>query len=770
MLRRIIKISFHVLLLGSLLATAVGYDIYYKARNEDNRLKKASGVTETFRNVCVENNDKGPLQITGLDGAAAAAIREVASNEKFSLVYDEKTSAITIENKNTGEQWSSIPKLAEGSTAAQQALVQKQVQIRYSSGSEAVLSDLVKEVGTLTPTLVDGGLKVSYEVKSLGISFALEYRLSTEGLEVNIPEASIKEWAKCKLVSIEPMPYFDAGSSDEEGYIVIPDGSGALIEFQKKHLQYFDRYYQSVYGVDPAFASNIKASVMQEEYEDIYPYAKEKVALPIVGIHRENQGFLAIITAGDHDANIIASPSGFQNVPLYRASVEFKYRSSDMIFIGDSGIIPVLQGARLIGDRTVRYVLLEGEESEYVGMAGVYRNYLMNEQGVKEVVQEESPLRIHLVGGVMRDEIIGSSYLAMTTFKQAREIIDRFSAAGVQQLELVIEGWSDGGVFGKQPVQFPVAKGLGGTTELKKLIEYAQSKHVQLYLDANYVKPFIPSGSYNASKEAIHGMTRQPVKFYEQDPATMQVKEGTSFHLLNPDKAVNKYLKAELNQFKKLKVDGLHLSYMGEELYSDLRKSSPIYRKDTIASWREAMEAVRTKVGQVSVDYGLAYTFGYVDRIVNAPMDSSHFIYEGSTIPFYQIALRGLVPYYGEAGNLGVNPQNEMLRMLEYGALPYYQLTYKNSSNLQRTPLEGLLSSDVHDWLEPAAELYNQAEVVLNQVAGKAIINHEQLEKGLYRTTFENGVSIFVNYGTEAKTVESTRIEAGSFAWSGKGE
>lgn len=767
MFKRILRICMHTILIGSLVGAALSYD--YKLRLEAGKAKamRDSGIKvekETFLNACTDTNDEGPIRIVGLNGRNGASIQQIARNERWIMLYDESKGLVHFEELSTGKRWYPYPEVQDGIMDHQKALVENPVTIRYTQGTSASPTYPYKEAGTLVPTLIEGGVRVDYTLTSLGIGFAMEYRLTKDGFEVNIPFTSIAETNKCKLVSIEPLPFFGSAHPSEQGYVFYPDGAGALMEFKPEHLEYYDKFYKPIYGGDAAFDAKTKSIVTQYPKEDIYPDPAEQVALPVFGIMRGNQSFLGIVTSGEHDAHISAAPSGYQNLNLYRTSVEFTYRGDDKIFIGASGEVPIFQGAKLEGERTVRYVLLEGDNSGYAGMAQAYRDYLQNERGVKPVRQEQLPLMLHLVGGAVSDEIIGSTYVAMTTFAQAKALIDRFAERGVDRLELVLEGWSDGGVYGKQPQHFPAARQLGGADQLEKLVEYARSKQIPVYLAANYVQPFAPNGAYRVSKDAIHGMKREVLTFYDPNPATLQAKKGVFYHLLNPGSAVNSYFKPELGRFAALNISGLRLDYIGEKLYSDLRVAEPLARRQTIALWQEAMDLTRQQLGSVVVTGGNAYTFGFADRIDEAPMDSSHYTYEDATVPFYQIALHGLIPYSAEAGNLRDNTRESLLRLIEYGAVPKYRLTHENSAKLKRTPLDSLFSSEANDWLEPAAEQYRQAAEALSRVADAAIIGHGRVDRDVYRTTYSNGISIVVNYGNQARTVDGVAVNPGGYA------
>ncbi|GAA3399920.1 DUF5696 domain-containing protein [Paenibacillus hodogayensis] len=712
---------------------------------------------------CAENDDKAPLKIAALAGSPADNVQQVAQNGKLRLLYDSSKGLVHLEDMATGAKWYSFPQNRTGISDSQSATVQNPMVIRYTQGAKPTQTFPGKEAGTATPVLIDGGVKVDYALTSIGLHFTMEYRLADDGLDVKVPYDSIREAPGCRLVSLEPVPYFEAGNAVENGYVFVPDGSGAIIRFKEKHLEYFDRYYQSVYGGDYAFNTKTKETVLKNAKEDIFPSPRETIAMPVFGIHRGAQGFAAIVTQGDHDAKIIASPSGYQNVNLYRSSVEFTYRNDDIIFIGDSGEIPMYQGGMIAGDRAVRYVPLQGENSGYVGMAQAYRNYLTGERGVKPVASNGPSLQLQLIGGVVRDEIIGSTYMAMTTFEQAKEILESLSAKGVDSIELTLEGWSDGGAFGRQPQHFPVAGKLGGTTGLEELAKYAESKGIRLYLDANYVKPYANSGAFKESKDVIRNLNREPMLVREPNLATLQQQKGMKHYLLKPLTALAK-LNGELDRYAGLSISGLRLDHMGDMLYSDQNVSAPFSRKQTMESWTSALDSVRRQVGAAAVGYGFAYTIGHIDRIDDAPLDSSHFIFEDETVPFYQAVVHGLIPYSGAASNVRDDGRSEFLRMIEYGAMPKYRLSYANSSELKRTPLDDLVSSDYRDWIGPAADEYRRAAEALKQVAGQPIVAHERIDKELYRTRYAGGTDIYVNYGSAAKTADQVRIEPGSFA------
>ena len=164
------------------------------------------------------------------------------------------------------------------------------------------------------------------------------------------------------------------------------------------------------------------------------------------------------------------------------------------------------------------------------------------------------------------------------------------------------------------------------------------------------------------------------------------------------------------------------------------------------------------------MEYGFAYTFGSVDRIDNAPLDSSHFVYTDRTVPFYQIALHGLVPYTSKPVNLRDDERIEHLRAVEYGALPSYELTWEPTSKLKRTIETRLFSSSFQYWLGDLAEQYNEFAAIFELTGNQPIENHEQISESVYRTTYANGTQVIVNYGGEAVAVDGLMVNGLDYA------
>ena len=76
---------------------------------------------------------------------------------------------------------------------------------------------------------INQGIRVIYDFPRDHITIPVEYTLQEDFLEARIVTDEIVEGEDSFVASISLLPYFGAGSQDDEGYMLVPDGSGSLI-------------------------------------------------------------------------------------------------------------------------------------------------------------------------------------------------------------------------------------------------------------------------------------------------------------------------------------------------------------------------------------------------------------------------------------------------------------------------------------------------------------------------------------------------------------
>lgn len=80
---------------------------------------------------------------------------------------------------------------------------------------------------------IANGVRIVYDFAEAVTSFRIpvEITLADDYVQASIVYPEIEEYGTSRLTSVSLLPYFGAGESGEDGYALVPDGSGALIRF-----------------------------------------------------------------------------------------------------------------------------------------------------------------------------------------------------------------------------------------------------------------------------------------------------------------------------------------------------------------------------------------------------------------------------------------------------------------------------------------------------------------------------------------------------------
>src|SRR4029079_18279185 len=131
-----------------------------------------------------------------------------------------------------------------------------------------------------------------------------------DALEARLPSSELTDDERTPLLSISPLPNFGAAIDDEKGYLLLPDGPGALVRFKSVHATYVQNFAEEIYGL-PTYT--------------FVPKPTRDVRMPIFGIaysDAQPAAVLGIVTQGDHHAQLEGSPAGYQ-MPVYRVYADF---------------------------------------------------------------------------------------------------------------------------------------------------------------------------------------------------------------------------------------------------------------------------------------------------------------------------------------------------------------------------------------------------------------------------------------------------------------
>ncbi|MFC4600053.1 DUF5696 domain-containing protein [Cohnella hongkongensis] len=669
-----------------------------------------------------------------------------ADNAGYSILLEPKTSRLAVVDKRSGYVWRSNPSPEQLAQETVKGALLENLQSPFVA--EVVAAGQTRR--TILNTLSSGakidyapigreGVQATYTFEKEGLSFVIQFRVTEHGMEAVIPTDGIRESGDYWLYSLQLLPYFGAvPTGGEDGYLFVPDGPGGLIYYDRLRPPVASGYEFPIYGDDPAHL----------QFDENAPTRREQIAYPLFGLKRGDRAFAAIVKEGPYTARIkAATPSGTSR--FHSVGVSFGYREEYGRKV--SGItketVKSIRQERTREDRRVEYRLLSGEEADYVGMAHAYRDYLESsgQLGSPLPKTDHVPLMLSLVGGGSKPKFGTRGFETATTFEQAERIVRQLREAGAANMTVIYQGWQSSG-HAYTDERFPIVSELGGAQGAKRFVRSMHELGIPVLF-----------ADYMAWKGEAHSTFYKKADGIRGIDSAVVAGPGGEF-IVNPVKAVRQQ-KQVVDALQKLGIDGIHyVDGPGSLTFSDYRSSAPLTRSDTVHYYQALLDYVRESFGTAGVRRGEQYALKHVDYIEGLPHASSGDFIIDETVPVYPIAIHGAVVYTAAPGNLRDVYDDELLKAIEYGAVPAFTLTYAESRVLKRTDYQNLYSTEFEIWKDRVVEDYNRFDRLAG-VLHQRIANHEKVADGVYATTYEDGTKVTVNYHTKQFDVEGGRRE-----------
>lgn len=591
----------------------------------------------------------------------------------------------------------------------------------------------------------------------------LEYRLDGESLVVSVPVNQVKESGEYQIRSLEVLNMFGAADQQTDGYMLVPDGSGSLIDLNNGKVKE-EQYVQRVYGPDPNDNSYRRGQV------------SENARMPVFGLKAGDAAWFAVIEQGDAIASIAADISGKKNSYNFIHS-SYTLRGEDELELYTGSTIQEIQLLNeeiYKGDIQVRYSFLSKDKASYSGMAELYRNKLVTEKSLQPLEEEQSiPFYLDMLGAVDKQKsFLGIPYrseIAMTSFGQAAQIADQLQQDGIDRLLMRYTGWSEKGVNHATPNKLKTESVLGSKLELLELMKKLEQTGGTLFPDVAFQQIYHNDSGFTPSSDASRFVTREEAELYPYNRALnrMDMTLG-SYYLLSPAK-LPYYVDTFMNKYKSFEMKGVSLRDLGSVLSSDFRVNRVIQRETAKQIVEEQLGKLDQNIEQTMIAGGNAYAWPYSDNLINVPTSSSGFVLTDEEIPFYEMVIHGFINYAGTAVNLGDEQdiRQQLLRSVELGAAPHFSWSYEPSSKLKFTPFDSMYATYYKDWYDQAVSMYKEVNHVLSPVQHAQIVNHIRHQEGVVEVQYSNGISIYVNYTDKDVSVQGFTIGARQYGIEG---
>ncbi len=699
--------------------------------------------------------------VTDEEEITVRSYEQVAQSGNLTMFAEKETGEFYLKDSVSGKQWHSTPvdvDQDEKTKGLQRTNIRSQILISYINREEMALTEYDIDANnasdaTTTVQTIANGIRVTYVFEFLGFEIPVEYTLQDGKFFATIDPDDIKETAEYMLININLLPVFGAGNWAQEGYLLVPDGSGALVEFNNG-VQLASNYEAMVYGEEMAYAP-----------EKSVTYT-EAIRLPVFGTVTNGSALMGVITQGDATSSITVI-NGNERCGYNAISSIFHYRTmqSQYNLFNKRKVNLVAELPYGLDTYEVCYSTLNGEDADYIGIANAYREYLIKEKGL---TKKDTTPTFHLdaMGAFEQDAtflgiIPYTKKVALTTYKECEEILAGLKGAGITNISLRYKGWSNNGLKNvKVPKAATPLSALGGKKGFASLQEYAKAEGINFVPDVDLLT-FQKSGNGvsigNSSIRTVFGKTVYHSEYILSNYVTRLKTSVTA--ILSPEQISTvgqKYLKS----LQKQNLSGVSLSNLGEYCYTNFyeknqqeRAMFPTHVENVLKEYREA--GVR-----MTFDGGNAYVLPYADLITNVPTHSSGYDIFSQDVPFYQAVLHGYVPYTTESIPQSADPLLTYLSAAETGSELLYVGFHEDSSVLFDTSYTNLYGSTWTLWKDEAAQHYKEYMPLLTKVHDQTMTEHRQVEDGVFVTGYANGVSIAVNYTDADVTVEGNTVPA----------
>ena len=196
-----------------------------------------------------KDDKKDEEDVPRTDEEGLAEMKVIAENSNYKLYLNEKTTNFAIQSKSDNYVWWSNPLNADkdpNAKSAQKKNMQSPFYVVYGDTSTHTPAKLNAYEGSIkskkfTIEEVENGVKIVYTLNKIGAEIPLTITLCENNVKATIVTSEIKEHqtddsANIVILDIGLFQFFNAGSMDDNGYMFVPDGSGAIINYNNRRV------------------------------------------------------------------------------------------------------------------------------------------------------------------------------------------------------------------------------------------------------------------------------------------------------------------------------------------------------------------------------------------------------------------------------------------------------------------------------------------------------------------------------------------------------
>lgn len=721
-----------------------------------------------------------PEQGTITEAEALAAMSECASNSNLKMYVDETTGIFAVECLANGEIIWSNPYNADYDPNTKSAQLKAQLKSSMTINAVKVTDtdapvSLVRSDydGSTTIEKINNGFKGTVNFPNEGITVPYYVTLADDHYQISVAldetyevEMSSPEEvgeATRSIVDLSLFPGMDAAYLDDEGYFIIPDGSGAVVNFNNGKTSCV-KYSQKIYGRDYALS------------QERAPKKTEQAYLPILGVVKKDSALLEVITEGAAYATARAGVAGQDATGFNTAYFEFSVRGNDQYSLGgvNASNLKAYEQEKIPEPRlTVRYYPIAKSGATYVDVAKRYQQYLLDEGLMSKKADTNNSLYVDLYGGAVKERSVLGIPLKLetpaTTYEQAKFILEELKNRGVDNMVVAYNDFNKAGITDRISSSVDYASSLGGKSAFKALQNYCVNAGIMLAPNVDLTEFERSGNGYTKTGASVIGVTKAYATQGEYEIAFGTPHDTRPNWFILTPAYYNKVYGEVVSSYSAEGIGAISVGNGTSLLYSDYSGSAnkKTSRQQAVENLKKSYEIINNSGIKFAASACNDYALKYVDSIRNIPLYSSGFDLSDYDIPFYQIVIHGYIPYTSKARNASASADELFLLSVVTGTPLHYDFMYESPNELTDCKYEKLFYTHYEGWLDVAAEEYKFFNENISGVSGSAITDHKFLSPKVVECTFENGTVITADLENYTMKINGAEVKLPEKSWKG---
>ncbi|MCQ2505871.1 MAG: DUF5696 domain-containing protein [Lachnospiraceae bacterium] len=793
-IKKTVKTALALALIAAFLFSAGNRTFAYIATGRDTKMppvksEAINGKTDDF-NLIYENDKiayywRDDRDVLAIKDKETGYVMKTGADFPFANDIKDKIKKLKKQGVSDEELIAAAEDYAGDLNATYVGIANSFLTIEYFSSDKIKYISSASESGAFSELtkISDGKFKLAADFEEIEVSLNIYLDFTKNEIQITVPSEEIKGNGKKNIAAFDFCPFLGASGGvinrfnpvtleyekmdnyRVPGYVLVPDGSGALIRFND-NTAVFDSYIGDVYGKDYATETYYKSAL----YDDVP--AKDPV-MPVFGIAHGN-GQMAFVSWADEGAeymDIIVNHDGSKGASYTWAYPRFEKNVNFFQLYDEKGNGFFKQMDDIFDyDISLTYSFLFGDGSDgdypadYVGMALEYREHLMENGVINEMKyrNEDIPIRLDFIMGDAEKGLFGTKQVVATTTDEVEEILSGISEGGIKNINSGLIGWQKKGESLNKPYEMNFTGSIGSKNDFKSLI----SKMADKGIDVSFAREAITINKKMAaySGNAVKAISNWYVSVDKSEvlPAKPII---STFSYINPETAAKWVLKLndKVSDFSK----SLTLSGISNVLTSH-------YNRDgVVTSLTESLELYEKTLGGINQDLMLnlenpnQYLWKYTDRYLQMPVGGSQFIYENDSVPFLQLVLCGTMEMYAPYANFSFYTDDCVLRMIDYNLSPSFILSKAPSYVLSDSFYSYLYSTEYVLYEDKIYSIYNRINSILSEVSSMDWVGRTVPENDVVINSYKDGNTqkhIIINYTEKPVTYMGITVNAESAA------